>query len=117
EIERPRSRSPTRTSPGSSGRHTPYPSAAFATPTAATTSYATQTCATPVIDYEELNHILMSLGINLKSIPYIVGGITPEEMRGLKFGPGFTKLPFALDLETKYVKHVKHQQYQPYGFS
>jgi hypothetical protein len=54
EGERPRSRSPTRTAPGSSGprssgQYTPHPSASFVTPTAATTSYASPTCVTPSV--------------------------------------------------------------------
>jgi hypothetical protein len=109
EGERPRSRSPTRTAPGSSGpgssgQYTPHPSASFATPTAATTSYASPTCATPsVAEYQDVNNILVTLGINLKAIPYIVGGITPYEMKGLLLSPEFTRLSFVEDLQSMLI--------------
>jgi hypothetical protein len=103
EVETPRSRSPIRTTPGSSGRsserYKPYPSASFSTPTA-TTSYDSPTADAPPIDYEELKNILQSSGINVNSIPYIVKGITRDEFAGLKFSPEASRMSYILDLKS-----------------
>ncbi|KAK2444192.1 hypothetical protein QL285_015237 [Trifolium repens] len=123
EVEMPRSRSPIRTTPGSSGcssvRYKPYPSASFATPTD-TTSYDSPTADAPPIDYLELQNILESSGIDVNSIPYIVKGITRDEFAGLKFSPEASRMSYILDLKKTYFKpcqpYPPYQPYQPHDF-